>query len=947
MDLLNDMYFENLLRLCASGLVAYCGASPPCSEFSLLKLRSPGPTPVRTHEFPLGIPNPTPTEQDRIQRSRELLHRAVCCLQHTFAAGGHGHLESSPNAFTWYDPVVKSWVHQQACHCVVLAACQFSLNISKHWMFACSHDWFVDHASQCSHSNHSPYAGIQDESGTYLSRKTAEYPKDLATALAHKLSAHIGPCIPDLTLEFALSLIPVKPLHDPPHALRDGGGRGSQPDWSFPPNVPDVLKPLRDRWIALILEQNLHKQFVAHMELQNPDPPFSEECIEKFQEVFSSWIPTDWSVRPHQPMCLNALHHLSQRIHDPDSQVFPCLIAGVSAGTSDDPIRASQIFWERDLNSDTDPPSLQIHRGNWKSSEDHPELTWELIQTEIDQGWVFEFDGDETDAQQEYPQGVGLGKLGIAFSDSRPPRLVLDSSVCNTNQNCIIPERQCYPSARDVVESFPLRQCSEPQHAATFDIKSAHKRIVLSEHHQGLVGFTFQGRLFFYRVCPFGATFSAFWWGRLGAWLVRVWHRLIWVQHGLWLFVDDFLLTQPKSILPLFATLLALFCRVFRIPLSWKKCTLGPMVDWIGWRFNFFNGLVSIHPDKQSKLIAQIEELLNHRHCSSKQLERFTGLALWITQLFLPFRALLHWLFSDLHTCPATHYSVAPGYWTLVKSCLSDDLTFISSPSGTAIPKHSKLLSVRHTPVQTLQEVEAVRLTDRRLWLRIVNPSSQQRKLSVHSRRVLKLWLQWLTVSTPLRTMRPSFQAPIQAAADASAQGDQFQVGGFVASAQQVFWFSEQWHVHEIKKFDIPVRSEAQRDIACYETLAQAFLVLLCITLCPHACVPLHFKSLSDNAATEASGNKLFTTSAPLCYFVEHLAHLLVSARVSCDISHIPGILNQDADLLSRWNFHDSLPVKFTAATRHRMSLEQFFSFHRGAQIYPETFPVQWSISNH
>ena len=194
--------------------------------------------------------------------------------------------------------------------------------------------------------------------------------------------------------------------------------------------------------------------------------------------------------------------------------------------------------------------------------------------------------------------------------------------------------------------------------------------------------------------------------------------------------------------------------------------------------------------------------------------------------------------------------SVGPGYWTLVKSCLSDDLTFISTPSGTAIPKRSKLISVRHTPVQTLQEVEAVRLTDRRLWLRIVNPSS---KLSVHSRRVLKLWLRWLTISTPLRTMRPSFQAPIQAAADASAQGDLFQVGGFVASKQHIFWFAEQWHVHEIKKFDIPVRPEAQRDIACYETLAQAFLVLLCVALSPHACVPLHFKSLSDNAATEAT----------------------------------------------------------------------------------------------
>ena len=147
----------------------------------------------------------------------------------------------------------------------------------------------------------------------------------------------------------------------------------------------------------------------------------------------------------------------------------------------------------------------------WKSSEDYPELTAELLQTEIDQSWILEFEGDEAEASQQYPCGVGLGKLGIAFSDSRPPRLVLDSSICDTNQNCWIPEHQCYPSARGVLESFPLRNCSEPQHAATFDVKSAHKRIVLAEHHRGLVGFTFQKRIFFYKVChlepplvPFG-----------------------------------------------------------------------------------------------------------------------------------------------------------------------------------------------------------------------------------------------------------------------------------------------------------------------------------------------------------------------------------------------------------------------------------------------------------
>ena len=252
MNLLHDPFFEDLLRLCASGLVSYCSASPPCGEFSLLKLRQPGPKPVRTYEFPLGIPAPTPQEQFRLDQSRELLHRAVCCLQHVHATGGQGHLEAPPNAFTWNDPIVQSWLRQQKCQCMVFAACSYGLDISKNWMFACSHDWFTDLSSQCSHQHHPSFAGLQDDSGAYLSRLTAEYPPDLAQAITSRLSSQIGPQIPHLSLPSALSMIPVKPLRDPPHALRDGGGLGSQPDWSSPPNMADALKPLRDIWIPLI-----------------------------------------------------------------------------------------------------------------------------------------------------------------------------------------------------------------------------------------------------------------------------------------------------------------------------------------------------------------------------------------------------------------------------------------------------------------------------------------------------------------------------------------------------------------------------------------------------------------------------------------------------------------------------------------------------------------------
>ncbi len=44
-----------------------------------------------------------------------------------------------------------------------------------------------------------------------------------------------------------------------------------------------------------------------------------------------------------------------------------------------------------------------------------------------------------------------------AITDSRPPRLVVDSTVCGTNGNCIVNEHQCMPSAKDVLRTFPLR----------------------------------------------------------------------------------------------------------------------------------------------------------------------------------------------------------------------------------------------------------------------------------------------------------------------------------------------------------------------------------------------------------------------------------------------------------------------------------------------------------
>ncbi len=169
---------------------------------------------------------------------------------------------------------------------------------------------------------------------------------------------------------------------------------------------------------------------------------------------------------------------------------------------------------------------------------------------------------------------VAIGRLGVAFSDPRPPRLVVDSSVLGLNDRCKIPERTTLPSAKDVIRCFPLRNNAEELSGFSLDIKSAHKRVVLKESEQGLLGFSLNDSLYFYRICPFGATFSAYWWQRLGGWILRFSHQAVWLPHAGWLYVDDYLWLQHRDIIPLVATFLPLLCRILNIPISWKKRNL-------------------------------------------------------------------------------------------------------------------------------------------------------------------------------------------------------------------------------------------------------------------------------------------------------------------------------------------------------------------------------------
>eukprot|EP00435_Cladocopium_sp_Y103_P009098 s5486_g2.t1 len=741
--------------------------------------------------------------------------------------------------------------------------------------------------------------------------------------------------------------IPQKTMTEPPHAQVDGGGTVSCPDWSAPQICDNPFKELQESWTRLILQQRLHHDIFQRFQHESSDMPFSDEQLQPFRLTLEGFMnekmqqPMNWEIRAKQPLCLHALQQISAYLHDADQHLFPALLQGVPTGLQRD-IPESHVFAVHTTIHEQDI-DLTTHMTNWKSAEDHDDITSSLLQEELRQNWIVPFDGSLQQARQQYPLGIAVGKLSVACSESRPPRLVLDPSISGANAAFFVPEKQNLPTTFEVARAFPLRNCAEPQSAFSLDVKSAHKRVVVRAAERGLLMLQYKGRLYQYQVAPFGAKFSQHWWGRLGSFLLRFFHAVIYVKHAMYLFVDDYLLTSLAKILPLHATILVIICRLFNIPISWKKCTIGPKQLWIGWQFDFNAGLISLHLAKQQKLLRLIEELLLHPRVKRKHIERFVGLAMWCTALFPSIRVHLHWLYSDLAKAPATLYSCEPGDWQQVCHCLNDALIFTKRPPGTSIPLGSKLISAKHKTMNNLGDLQDISITERRIWLQISDPKSTTRKLSNNSLRVLRMFQNWLNFGPPLVSMRPKPSWTGIAYSDAFAQGEQAGIGGFVQAPNKcMLWFSLQLSRDDFRRQDIELHTDMQKDIVFLETLAQLALLHTIIRLVGNCKLPFKLVTHTDNTGTESAVNSLFNTNFPLALVLERMSILIARHGLILDAQHVAGSSNDDADFLSRWDGTSPLPSQFPIESRVHLTLGNIWSIQVHPSVYPPNSSISW-----
>ena len=161
-------------------------------------------------------------------------------------------------------------------------------------------------------------------------------------------------------------------------------------------------------------------------------------------------------------------------------------------------------------------------------------------------------------------------------------------------------------------------------------------------------------------------------------------------------------------------------------------------------------------------------------------------------------------------------------------------------------------------------------------------------------------------------------------------------IGGWAITSSQVVWFAETWNMQDIRAVWPCLVKPAQRYIACFETLAQLALLQATHSHIGGGHYSFRMPSGTDNSSTEASLNKLFTTSWPLQLFVQLTGFWAHAHNVLLQPTHVPGRCNDWADDLSRGRL---ARFRHRPESRIRFSPAGLAMSGRGIQLCPMHAP--------
>ena len=420
----------------------------------------------------------------------------------------------------------------------------------------------------------------------------------------------------------------------------------------------------------------------------------------------------------------------------------------------------------------------------------------------------------------------------------------------------------------------------------------------------------------------------------MGDLLLRIMHALLArYSRKAWLYVDDLLAMLAKHSFVEQTCLLVCLLACVQAPRSWRKAQLGHSIVWCGWLYNLDFETVTLVPDKLAKLQLQLLDVARAKKVTRKTLEKLLGLLMWATTTCPQLRPYMAPLYKDLRSKRGTSLrSVHPNMWQHFLHALTPDGIIARSPAGLWLPLGGKVLEVAGHAVTDKTSIPLVPRARQETWDRVQDPTRHEIHLCQDSRVCLH-WLHSCFGHARVVSLR---QAPVlrcMAAADARADGDTVGVGGWISTSSDFCWFcANQWSMPEVRRHYPKLTKGAQAYIACFEMLAQLALAMMA----KHRLTAERWKfclpTASDNTSAEAGTNKLFTTTQPLCDFLQDVAAWSACSHVRLQVTHIAGEKNTWADELSRNKLQ-----RFAQRShqRHMFSLAQLAACTGRVQLHP------------
>ena len=454
-DILNDDLFETLLKIACTGLVGAIWSAPPCKLYSRLRKNDGGPPPLHSAEFMDGLPNLTQAQVAAVQESLEIHRRSSVLCTAVCQQGGFAAQEQPIDSLAWKEPFHQSFLTQCSCHLVSTPACKFGLDWYKTWAVAATSERIHLLAGNCRRHTHYSVRGKRLPDGTYISSLTVEYPSPMASAIMDI----IRPGSPRIPTSTAQSYNGRPSLPSNPFlgvlASRTVQATSVRPTGLYPSARMSSKQSVRNGLLAFSPNTSTHMSQSSRR--HTTEPFISDDDLIPFIQDLQTCFPSetrDTSIPPFQPFRLQLFQAPLVLSQDPDHHIAELLQTGIPSGALS-PLAPTNL-WEKNTAPPGEIPDLHICQDNWMSANQNPQVTTDLIQAELEAGFIEEIP-DLPTAEKRWPQGIALRKLGVVYAENRDPRLVLDSTVCGMNGRCHLPERQKLPNLRHI--SFFLSSC--------------------------------------------------------------------------------------------------------------------------------------------------------------------------------------------------------------------------------------------------------------------------------------------------------------------------------------------------------------------------------------------------------------------------------------------------------------------------------------------------------